>query len=360
MKEFLMSQEGQVQNKNKEVDIMVIVFKNNVCDEHVENVIKKLTDMGLDIHKSTNPGRIFVIVLGDKRGVDISDIQTMEGVLGVHRVTEPYLKASREYQKENSVIRVGDIRIGLDDIAIMAGPCTLESHEQLYSIASVIRKRGVRILRGGAFKPRTSPYAFQGLGADGLRMMKDIAKDLGMYIVSEILDIRDLDLFSNTVDIIQVGSRNMNNFSLLKELGRIQLPIMLKRGMAATIEEWLLAAEYILVHGNPDIILCERGTKGFEPLTRFSLDLASVSIINARSHLPVIVDPSHSSGNRDLVIPMARAAVAAGAQGLMVEVHTDPFKAKCDGSQSLYPEQFLQLMDDIDKIAKAIGRRISC
>lgn len=337
---------------------MVIVFNKNVRSSEVEDVIKKLTELGLNIHKSTDGSRIIINVLGDKRGKDISDIETMSGVLGVHRITEPFLRASREFRSENTVVAIGDINIGGDDIAVIAGPCTIESHEQLYSTAKILRKRGIKILRGGAFKPRTSPYSFQGLGREGLKMMREIADKVGMYTISELLDIRDLDLFIGKIDIIQVGARNMNNYPLLKELGSLKKPVLLKRGMSATIEEWLLAAEYLLVNGNPNIILCERGTKSFEPLTRFSLDLASIAIINRKSHLPVIVDPSHSSGNRELVIPMAKAAIAAGAQGIMVEVHINPERAVCDGSQSLYPSQFIGLMDEIDRISAAIGKKV--
>ncbi len=338
---------------------MVIVFNKNVDPSDVEKVIKKLTDLGLNIHKSTDDMRIIINVLGDKRGKDLSDIETMKGVLGVHRITEPFLKAGREYKEEDTIVRVGEEAIGgKRDITVIAGPCTIESHDQLYQTARALRKRGVKILRGGAFKPRSSPYSFQGLGFEGLEIMKEIADELEMYTISELLDIRDLDLFMDRIDIIQVGARNMNNYPLLKELGGIKHPVLLKRGMAATIEEWLLAAEYILVHGNPNVILCERGIKSFEPLTRFTLDLASIAIVNKKSHLPVIVDPSHSSGKRDLVIPMAKAAIAAGAQGIMVEVHINPKKAVCDGSQSLYPDQFLNLMDEIEKIASAIGKAI--
>lgn len=336
---------------------MVIVFKKKTPGIFIENIIKKLSDRGLNIHRSTDADRVIIIVLGDKKGLDISDIETMDGVLGIHRITDPFLKVSREYKPKDTVIKVGDISIGRD-IAVIAGPCTIEGYDQLYNIAKALKNRGIRILRGGAFKPRKSPYAFQGMGREGLEIMRDIANELDMYIISEILDIRDIEFFSNIVDIIQVGSRNMNNYPLLKELGGINRPIVLKRGMSATIEEWLLASEYIYLNGNSNIILCERGIKSFETMTRFSLDLASIPIINIKSHLPVIVDPSHCTGNRNIVVPLAKAAIAAGAHGLMVEVHDNPEEALCDGAQSLYPHQFNELMDDIDNIAIALKKKI--
>jgi len=337
---------------------MVIVFTKDATEQDIIQVIQKLTRLGLDIHRSTADERTMIRILGDKRGIDMRDIETLPGVMGIHKITDPYLMVGREYQKQDTRVTVRGTTIGGKDIVVMAGPCTLESKEQITATAQAVADQGIAILRGGAFKPRTSPYSFQGLGFEGLKLMRETADSLDMAIVSELLDIRDMDRFVELVDIIQVGARNMHNFPLLKALGQAGKPVLLKRGMWATIEEWLLAAEYILYHGNMEVILCERGIRAFESQTRFTLDLASIPIVKRRSHLPIMVDPSHASGNRQLVVPMARAAVAAGADGLLIEVHYDPRKARCDGAQSLYPGQFAQTMEQLEQIARAIGRTI--
>jgi 3-deoxy-7-phosphoheptulonate synthase len=282
----------------------------------------------------------------------------LDGVHEVLRITEPYKLASRTFKQENTVITVGDVRIGGDEVVVMAGPCSAETEEQVETTAAAVKRAGAKILRGGAFKPRSSPYSFQGLGEDGLRLLRNAADRHGLKLVSEIMDLSQLEVMERYVDILQVGARNMQNFTLLRELGRARRPVLLKRGISATIEEWLLSAEYVLAGGNMSVILCERGIRTFESYTRNTLDLCAIPVVQKLSHLPVVVDPSHGTGRRDKVAPMARAAVAAGADGLLIEVHCDPDHAKSDGAQSLYPTQFERLMAELRIIAPAIGRNI--
>jgi 3-deoxy-7-phosphoheptulonate synthase len=282
----------------------------------------------------------------------------LEGVGEVIRITEPYKLASRSFRPEGTVVTLGDVRIGGDEVIVMAGPCSVESEEQVRAAAAAVRRAGAKVLRGGAFKPRSSPYAFQGLGEDGLRLLRWAADEQGLKVVSEVMDVSQIGVMDQYVDILQVGARNMQNFSLLRELGKVRKPVLLKRGISATIEEWLLSAEYVLSGGNMDVILCERGIRTFENYTRNTLDISAIPVVKKLSHLPILADPSHGTGRRDKVAPMARAAVAAGADGLLIEVHCDPDRALSDGAQSLPPGQFDRLMAELRIIAPAIGRSI--
>jgi 3-deoxy-7-phosphoheptulonate synthase len=276
----------------------------------------------------------------------------------VHRITEPYKLASRSFKTENTVIVIDDVRIGGDEVIIMAGPCSAESEEQVEAAAAAVKRAGAKILRGGAFKPRSSPYSFQGMGEEGLRLLRAAADRHNLKLITEVMDLSQIELIDRYADILQVGARNMQNFTLLRELGKSRTPVMVKRGISATIEEWLLSAEYVLAGGNPNVMLCERGIRTFETTTRNTFDISAIPVVQQLSHLPVIADPSHGTGRRDKVAPMARAAVAAGADGLIIEVHHDPDHALSDGAQSLLPQQFDRLMAELRIIAPAIGRSI--
>jgi 3-deoxy-7-phosphoheptulonate synthase len=342
--------------KRKET-AMVIVMQRGATENQIQQVIDRLIGDGFDVHRSTGVERTVLGVVGGKI-VDTRDYELLDGVKEVVRITQPYKLSSRTFRLEGTVVDVGGIKIGGDDVVVMAGPCTVESQEQVEAAAEAVRKAGVKIMRGGAFKPRTSPHSFQGMGEQGLKLLHAAARRQGMYVVSEVMDHTQIPMFLEYADILQVGARNMQNFNLLKELGKIQKPVLLKRGMSATIEELLLAAEYIMTGGNHAVILCERGIRTFESSTRNTLDLSAIPVVKKLSHLPIIVDPSHGTGRRDKVAPMARAAVAAGADGLLIEVHPDPDKALCDGAQSLLPEQFGHLMGELQLIASAVGRSV--
>ncbi len=336
---------------------MVVVMKERASEAQIDAVIARLIEFGMDVHRSSGATRTVLGVVGTGK-VDRDLIEVMEGVHEVLRITEPYKLASRTFKQENTVVTLDDLRIGGDEVIVMAGPCSAENEQQVYTTAAACRHAGAKVLRGGAFKPRSSPYSFQGLGEEGLRLLRAAANEHGLKLISEVMDASQIDVMAKYVDIYQVGARNMQNFSLLKELGRLRTPIMLKRGISATIEEWLLSAEYVLAGGNQDVILCERGIRTFETFTRNTLDISAIPIIKQLSHLPIVADPSHGTGRRDKVAPMARAAVAAGADGLVIEVHCDPDRALSDGAQSLYPVQFEQLMGELRIIAPAIGRSI--
>jgi 3-deoxy-7-phosphoheptulonate synthase len=337
---------------------MVVVMKERANDEQVQRVIAQLVEMGFDVHRSTGALKTVIGAVGGNRQFDSALIEVMDGVQEVHRITEPYKLASRSFRPENTVITIGDLRIGGDEVVVMAGPCSAETEEQVEATAAAVKKAGAKVLRGGAFKPRSSPYSFQGLGEEGLRMLRGAADRHNMKLVSEVMDISQLELIEKYADILQVGARNMQNFTLLRELGRARTPVLLKRGISATIEEWLLSAEYILAGGNMNVMLCERGIRTFESYTRNTLDISAIPVVQQLSHLPVLADPSHGTGRRDKVTPMARAAVAAGADGLIIEVHNDPDHARSDGAQSLFPSQFDRLMAELRIIAPAIGRSI--
>jgi 3-deoxy-7-phosphoheptulonate synthase len=336
---------------------MVVVMQEGATEAQIEQVVARLVEMGMDVHKSTGVERTVLGAVGQGRP-DAGLIEMMDGVAEVVRISSPYKLASRTFKPDPTVVRVGDIRIGDDEVIVMAGPCSAESEEQVHATAAAVRRAGAKILRGGAFKPRSSPYSFQGMGEDGLRLLRDAATAENMALVSEVMDISQIDLIERYCDIFQVGARNMQNFTLLRELGHRRKPVLLKRGISATIEEWLLSAEYILSGGNTDVILCERGIRTFETATRNTFDVSAIAMVKKLSHLPVVADPSHGAGRRDMVAPMARAAVAAGADGLIIEVHCDPDHALSDGAQSMFPAQFDRLMAELRIIAPAIGRSI--
>ena len=325
----------------------------------IEEIIDRLHNLGFNVHKSTGVDHTLLGLIGDVSKVDMRDLLILPGVADVHRISAPYKLVSREFQHEDSIIDIKGTKIGGEEIAIIAGPCSVESREQTMAVAEYVSKAGAKILRGGAFKPRTSPYAFQGMGEEGLKILRDAADKYSMLVITEVMDREQIPMVSEYTDIIQVGARNMQNFTFIRALGKSEKPVFLKRGIAATIEEWLMSAEYILSGGNRNVMLCERGIRTFETYTRNTLDISAVPIVHKLSHLPVFADPSHGTGLRDKVIPMARASVAAGADGIMVEVHNDPDHAKSDGAQSLYPDQFKDLMEQIRIIAKVIGRSIA-
>lgn len=337
---------------------MVIIFKANAKKEDINEVKNYVESLG-NISAQPIEGQAATILglVGDTSAIDIKSVSLYESVDRIMQVQEPYKKANRKFHPENTVIDVRGRKIGGKEIAIIAGPCSVESQEQIDFVAREVKKSGAQFLRGGAFKPRTSPYSFQGMGTDGLDLLYQAGKENDIPIVSEIMDISMLDLFVEKVDIIQVGARNMQNFAMLKELGKTNKPILLKRGFAATIEEFLMSAEYIMSGGNPNVILCERGIRTFETATRNSLDLSSIPILKRNSHLPVIVDPSHATGIYWMVEPMSKAAIAAGADGLIIEVHNNPKAAKCDGQQSITPKSFDELVGKLEKIA-AVENRI--
>src|ERR671916_377739 len=336
---------------------MVVVMKEKASDTEVEAVIAQLVGLGMDVHRSTGASRIVLGVVGGGK-VDPRLIELMAGVHEVVRITQPYKLASRTFQAEDTVIAIGDLRIGGDEVIVIAGPCSAESEAQVHATAAAVKRGGAKILRGGAFKPRSSPYSFQGLGEQGLQMLRRAADAHNLKLISEVMDISQIQLIDKYCDIFQVGARNMQNFTLLRELGHVRKPVLLKRGISATIEEWLLSAEYILAGGNNDVILCERGIRTFETATRNTFDISAIPVVKKLSHLPIIADPSHGAGRRDMVPQLARAAVAAGADGLIIEVHNDPDHALSDGAQSMFPSQFDRLMAELRIIAPAIGRSI--
>ncbi len=337
---------------------MVVVMEERATEDQIQKVVAQLVSQGFDVHRSTGALRTVIGAVGGNRQGDPRLLEVLDGVHEVLRITEPYKLASRTFKREDSVINVGDMRVGGDEVIVMAGPCSAETDEQVQSTAAAVKRAGAKALRGGAFKPRSSPYSFQGLGETGLKMLRAAADQHDLELVSEVMDISQIDLMDKYVDIFQVGARNMQNFTLLRELGRGRKPVLLKRGISATIEEWLLSAEYVLAGGNMQVILCERGIRTFESYTRNTLDISAIPVVKKLSHLPIFVDPSHGTGRRDKVAPMARAAVAAGADGLLIEVHCDPDKALSDGAQSMYPGQFERLMAELRIIAPAIGRSI--
>jgi len=337
---------------------MVIVMKNNATAEQIKAVEAKIKASNLSVHRIDGALRTILGAIGDASVVDTRDFENMDGVFSVVRIMESYKLCSRTFHPENSIIRFNGRELGSDRIIVMAGPCSIESEEQIFTIAEQVSQAGATILRGGVFKPRTSPYAFQGMGMEGLKLMRQAADKFKLQIVTEIIEPSQVDLMYPFIDIYQVGARNMQNFPLLKALSATDKPVLLKRGMAATIEEFLMAAEYIMAGGNYKVILCERGIRTFEKYTRNTLDISAIPIVKKLSHLPIIADPSHGTGKREFVAPMARAAVASGADGLIIEVHNQPEKALSDGPQSLLPDQFQRLMEELKVIAWAIGRTV--
>jgi 3-deoxy-7-phosphoheptulonate synthase len=339
---------------------MIVAMQEAASEEQVQKVIERLIDMGFEVHRSTGARQTVLGAVGARREFDIRDIEVLSGVGEVHRISSPYKLVARSFRPEGTVVRFPNGRsVGSDEVVIMAGPCSVESRDQLFAIAESVSRTGAKFLRGGAFKPRSSPYTFQGLGEEGLKLLREAADKFGMLVVSEVMEISQIPMTLPYVDLLQVGARNMQNFNLLRELGKIRKPVLLKRGIAATIEELLLSAEYLMAGGNYDVILCERGIRTFETYTRNTLDISAIPIVHKLSHLPILADPSHGTGRRDKVAPMGRAAIAAGADGLIIEVHNCPDKALSDGAQSLYPEQFAELMAQLRVIAPAVGRRVA-
>jgi 3-deoxy-7-phosphoheptulonate synthase len=337
---------------------MLVVMQQGASEAQIQTVIDRMVAEGYDVHRSTGVLHTVLGGVGGKVDVDLEIFEVMEGVKEAHRIASPYKLASRNFNPGGTVVKAGSVAIGGDEVVVMAGPCSVESREQIDCVAGLVARAGARIIRGGAFKPRSSPYSFQGLGAEGLQMLRHAADHHGLQVVSEVMDQTQIPLVAQYSDILQVGARNMQNFNLLRELGKLRKPILLKRGISATIEELLLSAEYLLAGGNYDVILCERGIRTFETYTRNTMDISAIPVVKKLSHLPIVADPSHGTGRRDKVAPMARAAVAAGADGLLIEVHPDPDRALSDGAQSLRPDQFDELMDQLRMIAPAVGRTI--
>jgi len=337
---------------------MLVVMQQGATELQIDAVIDRLTELGFDVHRSTGVIHTVLGGVGGKEQFDLDIFALMEGVKEAHRITSPYKLASRSFKPGGTVVKIRDVEIGGERVVVMAGPCSVENRDQIERSADIVAEGGARVIRGGAFKPRSSPYAFQGLGEAGLQMLREAADRRGLLVASEVMDQTQIAVVSQYSDILQVGARNMQNFTLLRELGKQRTPVLLKRGISATIEELLLSAEYIMSGGNYDVILCERGIRTFETYTRNTMDISAIPVVKKLSHLPIVADPSHGTGRRDKVVPMARAAVAAGADGLLVEVHPDPDRALSDGAQSLRPEQYQEMMRQIRIIAAAVERSL--
>ncbi len=335
---------------------MIVVMQQGATDLQVQAVIDRLVTQGFTVHRSTGVLHTVLGGVGPVEEIDPADFEAMDGVKECHRIVSPYKLVSRHFRPQGTIVKIGKVEIGGPRVVVMAGPCSVESRDQIEQVAEIVAAQGAQIMRGGAFKPRSSPYSFQGMGEEGLRLMREAADRHGLLVVSEVMDQTQLPLLSAYSDILQVGARNMQNFNLLREVGKLRMPALLKRGISATIEELLLAAEYIMSGGNYDVILCERGIRTFETYTRNTMDVSAIPVVKKLSHLPIVGDPSHGTGRRDLVLPLARAAVAAGADGLLVEVHPDPDRAVSDGAQTLTPPQFSEMMQQVRAIAAAIGR----
>jgi 3-deoxy-7-phosphoheptulonate synthase len=338
---------------------MIVVMQQGATEPQVQAVIDRMVKMGFDVHRSTGVIHTVLGGVGGKGEFDLAIFEVMEGVKEAHRVASPYKLASRGFRPAGTVVRVRDVDIGGERVVAMAGPCSVENREQIERSAELVARAGATVIRGGAFKPRSSPYAFQGLGEEGLKMLREAADHQGLVTLTEVMDQTQIPLVAQYADILQVGARNMQNFTLLRELGKLRQPVLLKRGPSATIEELLLSAEYIMAGGNYDVILCERGIRTFETYTRNTMDVSAIPVVKKLSHLPIVADPSHGTGRRDLVAPVARASVAAGVDGLLIEVHPDPDHALSDGAQSLRPEQFQELMNQLRMIARAVGRQMA-
>ena len=337
---------------------MIIVLKPNATEKQIKHVIDKVKKLGLKPMISRGVERTVIGAIGEEDILRVQPLEVFPGVDKVMTVMAPYKLVSREFKHEKSVVSVGGVKIGGKSVSVIAGPCSVENYDLLLKIAKSVKKAGATLLRGGAFKPRTSPYAFQGLGEEGLKYLQQAGKETGLPVVTELMDIRDIDAVERYADMIQIGARNMQNFNLLKEVGLSKKPILLKRGMMSTIKEWLMSAEYILSNGNFNVVLCERGIRTFEDATRFTMDISAIPVVKRLSHLPVIADPSHATGKWGLVSPVAKAAIAAGADGLMVEVHPIPEEALSDGVQSMLPANFAKMMKELKPISKAVSRDI--
>jgi 3-deoxy-7-phosphoheptulonate synthase len=338
---------------------MIIAMQEAADEGQIQQAIEHLVKMGFEVHRSTGARMTVLGAVGANIDFDIRNLELLPGVQEVHRISSPYKLAGRSFRPEGTTVQLANgVAIGGNDVVVMAGPCSVESREQIFTTAEAVRKAGATVLRGGAFKPRSSPYSFQGHGEEALKLLREAGDKFGLLVISEVMEISQIALMLPYVDILQVGARNMQNFNLLRELAKVRKPVLLKRGIAATFEELLLSAEYIMAGGNYDVILCERGIRTFETYTRNTMDISAIPIIHKLSHLPMTADPSHGTGRRDKVVPMARASVAAGADALLIEVHCNPDKAMSDGAQSLFPEQFAKLMDELRIIAPAVGRKI--
>ena len=339
---------------------MIVAMQETATEDQIQVVTEHLIEMGFSVHRTTGERQTILAAVGARSDFDTRNLEVLSGVMEVHRISAPYKLAGRSFRPQGTIIEFKNgVKVGGKEVIVMAGPCSVESREQLFTVAELVAKAGARALRGGAFKPRTSPYSFQGLGLDALKLLREAGDKHNMLVVSEVMEISQIEVMLPYVDILQVGARNMQNFNLLRELGKLKTPILLKRGIAATIEELLLSAEYIMAGGNYNVIACERGIRTFETYTRNTLDISAIPIVHKLSHLPIASDPSHGTGRRDKVAPMARASVAAGADSLLIEVHHNPDKALSDGAQSLYPQQFTELMDSLRMIAPAVGRSIA-
>lgn len=339
---------------------MVISMRHDASEQQIQALMERLHELKFDTHRSTGANRTIIGVIGETSRLDPRDFEILDGVAEVIRITAPYKFASRQFKPDNTLITLrGNIVIGGREVVVMAGPCAVESYEQMDEVAARVAAAGARVLRAGAFKPRTSPYSFQGMGEEGLKILKEVGEKYNLAVISEVMDRSQVEMMLQYVDVLQVGARNMQNFTLLRELSRIQRPVLLKRGLSATVEELLMSAEYVISGGNKEVILCERGIRTFETYTRNTMDICAIPVVHKLSHLPIVADPSHGTGIRDKVLPMGRAAIAAGADGLLVEVHPDPNKALSDGAQTLFPEQFDRLMRELEIISRAIGRSLS-
>jgi 3-deoxy-7-phosphoheptulonate synthase len=339
---------------------MIVAMQETATEEQIEVVIEHLMQMGFSVHRTTGERQSILAAVGARADFDTRNLEVLSGVEHVHRISAPYKLSGRAFRPAGTIVQFSNgVKIGGDEVIVVAGPCSVESREQLFTVADLVAKAGARALRGGAFKPRSSPYSFQGLGIEALKLLREAGDKFNLLVVSEVMEISQIAQMLPYIDVFQVGARNMQNFNLLRELGKVKLPVLLKRGIAATIEELLLSAEYIMSGGNYDVILCERGIRTFETYTRNTLDICAIPIIHKLSHLPMASDPSHGTGLRDKVAPMARASVAAGADVLLIEVHHDPDKALSDGAHSLYPKQFSELLDTLRMIAPAVGRKIA-
>ncbi len=339
---------------------MIVAMQESATDEQIQQVVEHLVRMGFSVHRTTGERQTVLAAVGARVDFDTRNLEVLSGVEHVHRISAPYKLAGRSFRPQGTVVEFANgVQIGGDQVVVMAGPCSVESKEQLFTVAEQVAKAGARVLRGGAFKPRSSPYSFQGMGEEGLKLLRQAGDHFKMLVISEVMEISQIGLMLPYIDIFQVGARNMQNFNLLRELGKVKKPVLLKRGIAATLEELLLSAEYIMAGGNYEVILCERGIRTFETYTRNTLDVSAIPIIKKLSHLPMTSDPSHGTGLRDKVPPMARASLAAGADALLIEVHHDPDRAFSDGAQSLFPEQFAKLMDELRMIAPAVGRKVA-
>jgi 3-deoxy-7-phosphoheptulonate synthase len=338
---------------------MIVAMQEGADEQLIQQVIEHLVKMGFEVHRSTGARMTVLGAVGSGIDFDIRILELLPGVQEVHRISSPYKLAGRSFRPEGTIVQLANgIGIGGNEVVVMAGPCSVESRQQLFSTAAGVANAGAKVLRGGAFKPRSSPYSFQGYGEEALKLLREAGEQFSLLVISEVMEISQIPLMLPYVDILQVGARNMQNFNLLRELGKVRKPVLLKRGIAATLEELLLSAEYIMAGGNYEVILCERGIRTFETYTRNTMDISAIPIIHKLSHLPMTADPSHGTGRRDKVAPMARASVAAGADALLIEVHCNPDQALSDGAQSLFPDQFAKLMDELRIIAPAVGRKL--